>query len=98
MPSKLEAFGQVGLESLACKTPVLSFRNTGPEDMIEHKKNGYLSNYLDKEDFSNGIKWYLNLPHLDKQKINDYCREFVLKKFDEKIILNKYLKIYNKLN
>ena len=95
LPSKLEAFGQVGLESLACKTPLISFRNTGPEDMIEHKKNGYLSNYLDKEDFSNGIKWYLDLTQEEIKTINDYSRQSVLKKFDEKIILDKYLKIYN---
>tara|TARA_Y100001970_G_scaffold130719_1_gene161116 strand:- start:294 stop:1541 length:1248 start_codon:yes stop_codon:yes gene_type:complete len=96
-PSKLEAFGQVGSESLACKTPVISFKNSGPEDMIEHKKNGYLANYLDKEDLLNGINWYLNLSEEEILKVNNYSREFVLKKFSEEEILNKYLKIYNNL-
>jgi len=96
-PSKLEAFGQVGSESLACKTPVITFKNSGPEDMIEHKKNGYLANYLDKDDFLNGINWYLNLSETEITKVNNYSREFILKKFSEEEILNKYLKIYNKL-
>ncbi len=96
-PSKLEAFGQVGSESLACKTPVVTFKNSGPEDMIEHKKNGYLANYLDKDDFFNGINWYLNLSETEITKVNNYSREFILKKFSEEEILNKYLKIYNKL-
>ena len=96
-PSKLEAFGQVGTESLACKTPIVTFKNSGPEDMVEHKKNGYLANYLDKKDFLNGIDWYLNLSETEITKVNNYSREFVLKKFSEEEILNKYLKIYNNL-
>tara|TARA_B100000965_G_scaffold387785_1_gene391555 strand:- start:1153 stop:2400 length:1248 start_codon:yes stop_codon:yes gene_type:complete len=96
-PSKLEAFGQVGSESLACKTPVVTFKNSGPEDMIEHKKNGYLANYLDKDDFLNGINWYLNLSETEITKVNNYSRECILKRFSEEEILNKYLKIYNKL-
>tara|TARA_B100001964_G_C14195680_1_gene583206 strand:+ start:83 stop:1330 length:1248 start_codon:yes stop_codon:yes gene_type:complete len=97
LPSKLEAFGQVGTESLACKTPIVTFKNSGPEDMVEHKKNGYLANYLDKKDFLNGIDWYLNLSETEIAKVNNYSREFVLKKFSEEEILNKYLKIYNNL-
>ena len=92
LPSKLEAFGQVGTESLACKTPIVTFKNSGPEDMVEHKKNGYLANYLDKKDFLNGIDWYLNLSETEIAKVNNYSREFVLKKFSEEEILNKYLK------
>tara|TARA_Y100001970_G_scaffold234223_1_gene292425 strand:+ start:30 stop:767 length:738 start_codon:yes stop_codon:yes gene_type:complete len=96
-PSKLEAFGQVGSESLACKTPVITFKNSGPEDMIEHKKNGYLAKYLDKDDFLNGINWYLNLTESEILKVNNFSRELVLKRFSEEEILNKYLKIYNNL-
>ncbi len=97
LPSKLEAFGQIGLESLACKTPVISFKGTGPEHMIEHKKNGYLANYLNKNDFLNGINWYLNLSSNQIEILNNNSREIVKKKFQEKIIFEKYLEIYNKL-
>lgn len=97
LPSKLEAFGQVGLESLACKTPVISFKDTGPEDFIEHKKNGYLANYMDKDDFFEGIKWYLNL-NLDQiQKVNNFAREFVINKFNENNIFENYFHTYKKL-
>ena len=85
LPSKLEAFGQIGLGSLACKTPVISFKGTGPEHMIEHKKNGYLANYLNKNDFLNGINWYLNLSSNQIEILNNNSREIV-KKFQEKII------------
>lgn len=96
-PSKLEAFGQVGLESLACGTPVISFKKTGTEDMIIHKQNGYLANYLDIDDFYNGINWYINLNSTELDKLNKFSRESVVEKFSDKKILDSYLNIYKEL-
>ena len=59
MPSKIEVFGQISLEASACGTPSVIFENTGPEDWIKHKKNGYVAKYLDIEDYANGINWIL---------------------------------------
>ena len=39
MPSRIEAFGQVALEAGSCSLPTISFRNTGVEDIVDHKKN-----------------------------------------------------------
>jgi glycosyltransferase involved in cell wall biosynthesis len=59
-PSLEEAFGQTFNESIFCGTPAISFENTGTEDIIEHKENGYLAKYKDSEDLANGILWTLN--------------------------------------
>lgn len=59
-PSLEEAFGQTFNESIFCGTPAVSFENTGTEDIIEHKENGYLAKYKDSEDLANGILWTLN--------------------------------------
>ena len=38
-PSRLESFGQTALEAQA-GVPVVTFKNTGSEDIIDHLKTG----------------------------------------------------------
>lgn len=94
-PSELEAFGQVASEAGACETPCVSFKNTGFEDVIDHKKSGYLANYKDQNDLTNGILWCLK--NLKKLKLGKKARKNVIKKFSNEVISKKYLKIYKDL-
>jgi len=48
------------MESLACGAPVVGFDVRGNVDMIEHKKNGYLSKAGNEQDLTKGIEWVLN--------------------------------------
>ena len=89
MPSKLEAFGQTALEAQACNCPVVAFRNTGCEDLVKHLKTGYLSKFLNIDDFSNGIEYILN-----KKFQNNIIRETVIKKYSEEVIAHKYKKLF----
>lgn len=45
-PSKTDTFGLVLLEALACGVPVAAYPVTGPKDVIEHGRVGYLDNDL----------------------------------------------------
>ena len=94
VPSVLEAFGQVALEAASCNTPVVAFRNTGVEDIIKHKKTGYLANFLDEKDFAKGIDWCLK----DKNSLDKNIRSYVKNKFDIKISVRKYLELYKNLD
>lgn len=84
-PSLEEAFGQTFNESIFVGTPAISFENTGTEDIIDHKVNGYLAKYKDSEDLANGIIWILN--NLENVDIKDDSL-----KTDN--IINKILDIY----
>lgn len=66
VPSLQEAFGQVATESMACGTPVVGFNNTGLDDIIVHKHNGYLVSNQSSADLYNGILWVLG--NKDKKK------------------------------
>lgn len=81
-PSLEEAFGQTFNESIFCGTPAISFANTGTEDIIDHKANGYLAKYKDSEDLANGIIWTLNnLENVDiknKSLKSDYIIKKIL--------------------
>lgn len=45
-PSKTDTFGLVLLEALACGVPVAAYPVTGPKDVIEHGRVGYLDDDL----------------------------------------------------
>jgi len=95
MPSIVEAFGQVALEGAACNVPTLAFSNTGIEEILKHKINGYLADYLNFEDLTYGFNWSLN--DVNNKFISNNCRSMAFEKFSDKLIISKYNNIYKKL-
>ena len=61
LPSLQDNLPNTALESLACGTPVVSFKIGGMPDIINHKVNGYLATAYDSKDLADGIQWTLNL-------------------------------------
>lgn len=96
VPSLEEAFGQTVTEAMACATPVVSFLETGPESVIEHRQTGYLARYADGEDLANGIEWVLGSTELINELSNN-ARSRMEKSYDIKIIAEQYKKLYHQL-
>ena len=90
----MEAFGQVAIEAASCGTPTVAFKKTGLEDTIEHKKTGYLSEYMDQDDFEKGIRWVLNEQTKDLNIFSDKCIKFVTDNFSSQLIAKKYIDVY----
>lgn len=94
MPSRYESFGQTLLEAQACKCPAIVFKNTGCEDMIQHKENGYIAKYINVQDLEAGIKWCI-------KKFNKKNTHFIRKQakinYSEKAIYQKYIKILEQI-
>lgn len=95
VPSLQENLSNVLMESLSCGLPVVAFHIGGNSDMIEHKKNGYLIKPFDTVDFANGINWILNNTRYEKLSYN--CRDKVLREYDENIVVEQYINLYNKI-
>ncbi len=55
VPSIQEAFGQTVTEALACGTPVVAFDATGPQDIVDHLRTGYLATPFEAADLAVGI-------------------------------------------
>ena len=96
-PSTLEAFGQVAIEAASCGVPAIGFRQTGLEDVIYHKKTGYIANYMDQNDFNTGLNWIIGKITEDKNFFHSSCINFTKGNFSEDIVVNKYLKIYREI-
>ena len=83
-----EAFGLTIIESLACGTPVISFDNGAPREIIEDGKTGFL--VKNKEEMISAIQ------KIDQIKRFD-CRQSVENKFSSKLMVDEYEKLYKSL-
>jgi len=62
VPSYYESFGLVGLESLACGTPVVASRVGAMEDIIEESNTGYVVADLNPRGLANRIEKVISNP------------------------------------
>lgn len=95
VPSLQENLSNVIMESLSCGTPVVAFNVGGNSDMIDHKENGYLAKPLDDVDLAHGIEWIMNSSDYDGLCQN--ARKKVLREFDSKIVVEKYISLYESI-
>jgi glycosyltransferase involved in cell wall biosynthesis len=87
--SRQESLPQIAVESILSKLPVVSFDIGGLNEIIRHKKNGYLAKPFNLQDFASGIIF------CTKVKKNNLllARKHILNNFNKDKILNQYSKI-----
>ena len=92
--SLYETFGQTLIEAQACGCLPISFGNSGQTDIIRHKENGYLAEYLSPASLSEGIIWTLT----EGTVINrETVRTEVLNKYSAEVVASKYMKLYTRI-
>jgi len=95
-PSISEAFGNTITESLSCGTPAVVFGATGPKDIIEHKKNGYLAKPYDVEDLARGIMWVLE--DIERhQRLAYHARAKIERELTLELMARRYLALFNEI-
>lgn len=96
LTSKSEAFALVVLESMINGTPVISYDiNYGPSDIIKNKKDGYLIEQ-DNNVLADKMIELLKKPR-KAHKMGKRARKNTRRKFDDKIITNKWIELFNYL-
>jgi len=94
-PSLQEAFGMTASESMACGTPVVAFKASGPLDVVDHMVNGYLASLNDIEDLARGISWVLDQSRATSLSIA--ARAKCMKNFDLGKVAREYSNLYSEL-
>jgi glycosyltransferase involved in cell wall biosynthesis len=93
LPSKSESFGLVYIEAWLHRKPVIGCNLPSVEEVIEHKKNGLLTEYGNIQDLGNAITFLINNPQ-ECKKFGDqgnskamlYTSEKNFKKFETVLI------------
>ncbi|MFA6531926.1 MAG: glycosyltransferase [Patescibacteria group bacterium] len=80
------------IESISCGTPVASFNSGGLNDIIDHKKNGFLAKPHDSDDLAEGIDWILD--HIASNHLSKNAREKAIEVFDQNIVAQKHISLY----
>jgi glycosyltransferase involved in cell wall biosynthesis len=83
-----------GIESMACKNPLITFDIGGCSEMVDHKKSGWVSKPFDINNFTKGIQWILSDSKRHKE-LSENARNFVIRKFNYKDFINKYKTVVN---
>ncbi|SHJ92827.1 Glycosyltransferase involved in cell wall bisynthesis [Anaerobranca californiensis DSM 14826] len=90
-PTRLEeSLGLVGLEAMACKTPVIASNIGGIRTYIKDNVNGFLVDVDDIDGFIETIYKYLNLTEKEKEKICDNAYQTSLM-YDKKRVINNFI-------
>jgi glycosyltransferase involved in cell wall biosynthesis len=94
-PSLEENLPNTIMESFACGTPAVGFRVGGIPEMIDHKINGFVSEYKSTESLGAGMQWVLD--HNTEGTLSNQARQKVLDKYSEKVVAEQYYNLYQSL-
>jgi glycosyltransferase involved in cell wall biosynthesis len=95
MPSLTpEPFGRVILEAQALGKIPISFDHGGASETIIHGKTGFLAEPLKIKSLAENISLALNLKAIKKEKMGDYSKKIVSKKFSHDRMCNLTLSLY----
>jgi glycosyltransferase involved in cell wall biosynthesis len=81
------------LESASMAKPIITTDNVGCRDVVDEGVNGYLCKPRDSRDLASAMEKFLQMDYEERIKMGVKSREKMLDEYDEKIVINAYLKV-----
>jgi glycosyltransferase involved in cell wall biosynthesis len=91
LPSYREGTPKTLLEAAACGKPIVTTDVPGCRETVQDGHNGYLCQVRSGPDLAAKMLQVLRLPEADLQRMAQASRQLAETKFDEQIVLQKYL-------
>jgi len=88
-----EGTPKVLLESGSCGKPIITTDTVGCRNVVDHGVNGYLCEPRSWEDLKLKMEMFLKLEHDARVEMGRESREKIVREFDDKIVINKYLNL-----
>jgi len=95
-PTRAESLPLVLQESMACGTPMISFKVGGVPDIVRQGKTGYLAEQEDHRDFSKSIQELIENHNL-RTYMSDYGVRVVQEEYTSDLQVERHLALYRKL-
>ena len=96
-PTRADNLPLVLQESMACGTPMVSFKVGGVPDLVRHGITGYLANPGDTKDFSQGILQLLEEQEL-RESMSQNCRGIAVEEYALKLQAQRYIDLYHQVS
>ena len=96
LPSYREGIPMVLLEAMCMGKPIVTTNSVGCKEVVEEGKNGFLVPVKDSVALASAIEKLINNEEL-RVRMGKYSREKVLREFDERIIVNQTMKLYQEV-
>jgi glycosyltransferase involved in cell wall biosynthesis len=95
-PTRADNLPLVLQESLACGTPIVSFKVGGVPDLVRPGVTGYLAAPEDASDLAQGIVELLEDDHL-RQSLSNQCRATAVEEYNLRLQAERYINVYKHL-
>jgi len=96
LPTRADNMPLALLESMACGTPLVSFRVGGVPELVRPGVTGYLAEPGDANDLANGIVQLLEDEALRKD-MSQRCRAIALEEYPLELQVQRYLELYRQV-
>jgi glycosyltransferase involved in cell wall biosynthesis len=97
MPSRVETFGNVAMEAMACETPVVAYPAGGLADVVVNGETGLMDPEIGSvAALVRMLQWIWKHP-IERVAMGAAARQRVLKQFTDTLMARRYTNLYHEL-